>query len=287
MATLPRIPYTDLRGRLRELVVCPGAFGSLLVIDRDSATLCDRRLLAHIPADEPSANAALVCRLYLQERDPRPCRPLVREDFERPPLACCAEQRRAPAAEPGARQASSETVAHEGRLYRIRPHRRQDSGPPELRWSRRSAGRPAEPWTPIALREALAALESYEPMCRLTAAALARHGEDPRVSIDALSRELARLQQSALVLNRGLREAVVDAVERRGVVSMSELALRCGMVKRDRRGLFVGDTTWLSRRVGLMPEGGKRKPTRWVHSDVLALIARDGLGVSPREVELQ
>jgi len=27
-------------------------------------------------------------------------------------------------------------------------------------------------------------------------------------------------------------------------------------------------------------------PTPWVHSDVLALIARRGLGLSPREVEV-
>jgi len=27
-------------------------------------------------------------------------------------------------------------------------------------------------------------------------------------------------------------------------------------------------------------------PTVWVHSDVLGLIARDGLGISPLEVEL-
>lgn len=289
MATLPHIAYTDQRGRLRELVVCPGAFGSVLVVDRDSNTLCDRRLVAHIPADEPSDNAALVCRLYLEERGLRLCRPLLREDFERPPLPSCAERfacaERSEA--PVGQHRSRETVAHEGRIYGIRPHRSKGSEPPELRWSRRSAERPREAWSPITLRETLAALESYEPMCTLTATALGRHGRNPRISVDTLGRELARLQESALVLNRGLREAVVDAVERRGVVSMSELALRCGMVKRDRRGLLVGDTTWLARRVGLMPEGGKRMPTRWVHSDVLALIARHGLGVSPREVELE
>ena len=38
-------------------------------------------------------------------------------------------------------------------------------------------------------------------------------------------------------------------------------------------------------RLGMMPEGGRARPTPWVHSDVLALIARDGLGLSPREVE--
>ena len=34
------------------------------------------------------------------------------------------------------------------------------------------------------------------------------------------------------------------------------------------------------------PESGKDTPTPWVRSDVLALIARRGLGVSPHEVEL-
>ena len=67
---------------------------------------------------------------------------------------------------------------------------------------------------------------------------------------------------------------------------MSEIAIRCGRIKRDRRGNVSGETSWLARRIGLLPEGGGDEPTPWVHSDVLALIARDGLGVSPREVEL-
>jgi hypothetical protein len=282
MATLPDIAYTDDSGRPRELVVCPGAFGSLLVVDRDSATLGDRRLLAHIPADEPPENAALVCRLYLEEEGVRSCRPLVREDFERAPLpgpeercGALAEQHR-----------SGELVAYERQLYCIRPHHPPGEEPPELRWSRRPAACSGESWEPITLREALTELESYEPICTLTARAIARHERDPSVSVHALRREHERLRQSALVLNRALREAVVDAVERRCAVSMGELALRCGMVKRDRRGVFVGDTSWLARRVGLMPPSGKSKPTRWVHVEVLALIARSGLGVSPREVEL-
>jgi hypothetical protein len=36
----------------------------------------------------------------------------------------------------------------------------------------------------------------------------------------------------------------------------------------------------------MLPEGGRRTPTPWVSSDVLALIAREGLGLAPREVEL-
>jgi len=69
-------------------------------------------------------------------------------------------------------------------------------------------------------------------------------------------------------------------------VSLSAIAMRCGRVKRDPRGNLSGETSWLGRRLGLLPEAGEASPTPWVHSDVLALIARRGLGVSPREVEL-
>jgi hypothetical protein len=44
--------------------------------------------------------------------------------------------------------------------------------------------------------------------------------------------------------------------------------------------------SWLARRIGQTPEAGAAEPTPWISSDVLALIARDGLGLSPREVEL-
>jgi hypothetical protein len=67
---------------------------------------------------------------------------------------------------------------------------------------------------------------------------------------------------------------------------MSEIAIRCGRIKRDGRGNESGETSWLARRLGLLPEGGHDAPTPWIHSEVLALIARDGIGVSPREVEL-
>jgi hypothetical protein len=67
---------------------------------------------------------------------------------------------------------------------------------------------------------------------------------------------------------------------------MSEIAIRCGRVKRDTRGSSSGQTSWLARRIGQLPEGGQDSPTPWVHTDVLALIARDGIGVSPNEVEL-
>lgn len=69
-------------------------------------------------------------------------------------------------------------------------------------------------------------------------------------------------------------------------VTLSEIALRCGRIKRDRRGNISGETSWLACRIGQLPEGGQQKPGPWIHSDVLALIARDGLCVSPHEVEL-
>ena len=101
-----------------------------------------------------------------------------------------------------------------------------------------------------------------------------------------LRAELQRLDASRIVLNRGLRRAVLDAMRTRGL-SISEIAIRCGRVKRDSGGNCSGETSWLARRVGIMPEGGGGgDPTPWIHSEVLALIARHGLGISPREVEL-
>ncbi len=97
--------------------------------------------------------------------------------------------------------------------------------------------------------------------------------------------EHERLAGSPIVLNRGLREAVQREL-RLGVLSMSEIALRCGRAKRDRRGNSSGETSWLARRIGQKPEGAEQRPCPWIHSDVLALIARDGLSISPNEVEL-
>ena len=94
------------------------------------------------------------------------------------------------------------------------------------------------------------------------------------------------MQRSPIILNRRLREAVIAASERDGL-SMSEIATRCGRIKYDRAGNASGETSWLARRLGILPEGGQQAPTPWIHSDVLALIARRGLGVSPREVELE
>src|SRR3954447_5360352 len=88
-APSPRPPLGayDRDGRRREIVTRPGAYGSVLVIDEDAQTLADRRLVAHLPCDEPTANAVLVCRLYLADPHGRVARAVVADDWRRAPGA--------------------------------------------------------------------------------------------------------------------------------------------------------------------------------------------------------
>jgi hypothetical protein len=275
--------YTDLRGDAREVIARRGAAGSTLVVDRDCATHGDPRLVAHLAADEPTENAALVCSRYLEDglASGCRCRPLTPEDASIAPFA-------------GQREAdvyadTKPTLGDAWPVDRLDWRYRLEfvySGMsiPELRWCRRRPG-PVADSGPVSTREAVASLESYEPVCALTLRALSLHGSGGEVSTTVLRAELARVQESPIVLNRRLREVVLATVERREL-SMSEIAIRCGRVKRDRRGNESGETSWLARRLGLLPEGGQSTPTPWIHSNVLALVARHGLGISPREVEL-
>jgi hypothetical protein len=272
--------YVDATGRTRELFALPGRGGSMLVLDRDATTLCDRRLIAHLAADEPCENAALVCRHYLDDTNGRWCRRVRPEDLEIAPF----DQ---PARDTQVDLHMNDTCVEDrsGNAYRLGllPGERSTV---QLRWCRRPVEMDGSAWEQVRLREVIAALESYEPMRTLTGHAIRHHRDDPSVVLTRLRCEFDRLCDSPIVLNRGLREAVLDVIGRRGT-SMSEIALRCGIVKRDRRGKVSGETSWLARRIGLMPEGGEQAITPWIHSDVLAVIARKGLGVSPREVELQ
>jgi hypothetical protein len=255
------------------------------VVDRD-ASGADARLVAHLAADEPRENAALVCRCYVQEaRGARPrCRRLTRADLETTPFG--DDQEAELEAEPGARRVSADAqpVDREGCCYRLE---RLFTGMsiPELRWRRHSPEPGAGCPRIVSVRDAIARLESYEPVRTLTRRALARHHGDGELSSTVLRVELRRLQLSPIVLNRRLREVVLETAEREGL-SMSEIAIRCGRIKRDRCGNESGETSWLARRLGLLPEGGRSTPTPWIHSDVLALIARRGLGIGPHEVEL-
>jgi hypothetical protein len=265
--------YTDALGTPREIVIAPGVAGSALVIDRYERTGLDQRLLAHLGADEPFENAMIVCRSYLDgDPDVCRCRPLTDADFRLPPFLPDA-----PTLAGGA--ADSPVVHPDGNTHRLEPVHGGMSIP-ELRW--RSAGCPE---TVLSVRQIVAQLESYEPVCGLTARALSRLERREDISTTVLRLELARVQESPIVLNRRLREQVLATVAH-GQLSMSEIALRCGRIKRDGRGNESGETSWLARRLGLLPEGGGSRATPWIHSDVLALIARRGLGISPREVEL-
>ena len=275
----PLATYTDHLGGRRELVCLAGARGTTLVIDRALDGAGDRRLVAHLAADEPAGNAAHVAAAYLAA--PRTCRSVIEADLE---LAAGEGASVDPANGRARLDASSplreQLVDRHGTVYRLRPFRIPPSLA-QLRWSRRHDGEPPQA---VSVRAVIGALEAYEPVLGVTRAAVQRHEHDEQLSVALLRCEYERAITSPIVLNRGLREAV-EALTARGEVSASEIAIRCGRVRRGVRGRISGETSWLARRIGQVAEAGHAQPTPWVHSDVLALIAR-GLGLSPNEVEV-
>lgn len=280
--------YTDSGGRPREVIAGRRRDGCVLVIDRDAVTRGDRRLVARLDADEPTANAALMCTHYLSDRRRGHCRRVSARDLTGG-SSVVRNASRAPAAD-GADRTELLARSADGHVCAYRLGLVRESGcTTELRWRRHSCdtdGVRMASSTTVGLREVIGALESYEPAYELTLTALTRYRADPNVSTAVLRVQLERMRESPIVLNCRLRQAVLAAVERNGL-SLSEIALRCGRVKRDRKGNRSGETSWLARRVGILPESGKDRCNPWVHSDVLALIARSGLGISPREVELE
>jgi hypothetical protein len=275
--------YLDPENRLRQVVMLPGAGGSVLVVDRDAATLGDRRLVAHLAPDEPPENAALLCEHYLRDSAGHWCRRVTPEDLWTVPFAAMEEREvEDSAAEP--MPSATALTDKRGCTYRLEMCLAKKPGP-ELRWCRRPPAGEGGSAQPVCVREAIACLESYEPIRTLTRRALAVHRDDPEVSTAMLRSEHARMEASEIVLNRGLRRAVLATAAAQDL-SMSEIAMRCGKARHDAHGKQSGETSWLARRLGIAPESGKGTPTPWVHTDVLALIARRGLGISPREVEL-
>ena len=270
--------YTDRQGHRREVVAQGALAGSVLVVDRRAASHADDRLVAHLGADEPAENAALICEHYLQQAriGSCDCRPLTPEDFLTLPFSDDREVR-----SPDGPDAAVPDRA--GGCYRLELLQTGMSIP-ELRW-RHHLPEPREEPRPVSVREVIAHLEDYEPVRTMTVTALARCRGEANVSSTVLRAEMERVNSSPIVLNRGLRMVALATIEQQGL-SLSEIAIRCGRVKRDHRGNESGETSWLARRLGILPEGGRDAPTPWIHSDVLALIAREGLGVSPREVEL-
>jgi hypothetical protein len=268
----PLARYRDQEGRERDVVARTGAHGSVLIIDRDYTTLSDCRLVAHLWPDEPEVNARVVADAYVADAHGRRARPLTDDDQ----VALPGGAQPAPEPEPCA---EGDLRDRHGRCYRLAvvDHRRDGR---QLRWTRRRGRGRVEP---VSVRTVIGALEAYEPARSLTLAAIERG--DPEVPTRTLADELRRLEISPFVLNGALREAVQQRV-RSGELSLSQIAARCGRGKRLATGLRIGDTSWLGRRIGTLPEAGCAHPAPWIHTDTLALIAREGLGVEPREVEL-
>jgi hypothetical protein len=276
--------YTGGVGRNREVIAARRGDGCVLVIDRDELTLGDRRLVACLAADEPASNAALMCALYLEDHKRGRCRRVRPEDLI--DVALITEDEVGWPCPGGSYMRELVACSRGGKeevVYNLEPVS-GDRAVAELRWRVRPRAHPAHASHVVSLRHVVATIESYEPVFERSFAALAAHEDDPKVSGTTLRQELERLRESPVVLNRGLREAVRAAIERG--VSMGEIALRCNRVKRDGHGNSSGETSWLARRVGMAPESGGSRPTPWIHSEVLALIAREGLGIGPHEVEL-
>lgn len=259
--------YRQADGLARELVLLPGAGGSKLIVDRLADGLGNRRLLAHLAADEPAVNAQIVCRGYLAEESRR-SRRLAAADF-----AVAAIDPPRPDADPF----ETELTDRDGCHYRLQA---VDVGRRKLSWTRLSDG---GAWQPITLKDLIGALESYDPALEITRSALAR--ETPRAAKGPLAAQLARVEVMAVVLNRGLREALLYATTTTDL-TISEVAIRCGRVKHRRDGRISGETSWLARRVGLAADSATGKPTPWVRPQTLALIARKGLHLAPAEVEI-
>ncbi len=265
-------------GQTREIVCLPGAGGSRLVNDRDARTLGDSRLVAHLAADEPPENDQIVSEVYLADESKGHCRTVSAEDLELAPFSGPS-----PSTE-GKASPDTRLVDCDGTVYRIREIS-TDGSFPELRWTRSRQPGQEEPFDALTLRDVVAHLEDYQPARSITSAALAVHHDDRCLSTHRLRCEMERLTTSEIVLNRGLREAVKRKVAR-GELNMSQIAMRCRRTKQDKRGNHSGETSWLARRIGQLRASGQDGPTPWVHTDVLALIVRDGLGATPREMEL-
>jgi hypothetical protein len=266
----------------RELRTVPASHGRTLVIDWTARRHEDARLLADLSPDEGLEHARAVAEMYLADDTRGRCRPLASGDL----VALVAASSRLSAS------AGAEAVACKqepprdaaGCCYRLREVC-EDGRRPSVRWTRSGSQAQVQDFELVTLREVVGRLESYEPARMMTVNALEAHRDDHRVSTCQLGEELSRLLGSPIVLNRGLREAV-DRCVRHGDTSLSEIALRCGRSRPASRSALCGETSWLARKIGQMPDSATGKLTPWIHTDTLALIARDGLCLSPHEVEL-
>jgi hypothetical protein len=264
--------YRERRHDQRELRCIHLPDGCRLLVDWRSDRRADARLVGELAADEPSENAGLLASVYLSDPSRGRCRALRDGDLRVAPQRPQQENDDDP----------DEPLRDEhGALYAIHTIGRHGKSHRELRWARWAPEE--EDWHPICLRDVISHVQAYEPARSLTLRAIAWHAREEGISVCRLQEELRRVDFSPIVLNKRLREAVLQRVERGE--SLSEIAMRCGRSKRNRDGSVSGETSWLSRRIGVRAEGGQVETTPWVHSDVLALIARNGLDLCPVEVE--
>jgi hypothetical protein len=271
----------DDTGAVRSIVALAGAGGSVVVVDRLAGTKADARVIACIAAEEDPGNASLIAQLYLADENRGRCRELTSEDLSSSTANVTGDAGQGEGTV--APSYSDGVLDEEGVRYSIRELDGGEGGAArELRWARRSAG---GEWQALTLRETIGHFEDYEPFMAMAAAAVAANKDNPAIGVATLHCELRRQQDSPIVLNRGIRAAVLRAVNEQGL-SLSEIAARCGRRHSGCDDFSSGDTTWLQRRIGVKKEAGSDGPTRWVHTDVLALIARDGLGLAPHEVEV-
>ncbi len=263
------IAHHEQNGIRRQVITIPAGKHRLL-IDR-SLQGRDARLLARLDPDEPACNERLIARMYLAEKNPPVCRRLTRADLE--PSTPAASNRDLD----GLAHATDRRDRHHIPAAHPRQRRRPDAplerDPPRRHTTARHP------------RHVVGCLESYQPALEMSNAAIGAHENQVACSAVHLIAELTRLRATPIVLNRLLRERVQQAIERQHI-TMGEIALRCGHIRHDKQGRPCGETSWLARRIGLQAEAGYQRPTPWVHVDVLATIARDGLGIMPSEVEL-
>lgn len=254
--------FIDAGGCAREVLARGEDTGRVTVFERPVDGREGPRVVGVLDIDEPQANAVLLAELFAADAAARPlrCRLLDAEREGSRPSA------------PRATSAPSALRDDHGRTWRLVAVVGTMTVP-ELRWC-------DDTNAVVSVRDVVAAMQAYAPVREATEMALGQVG----TSTAALRAELERVLESPILLNRCLRERVVGELAA-GRLSMGEISARCGRTKRDGSGARSGDTSWLARRVGLLAEAGRGGPTPWVHTEVLALIARTGLGVTPREVE--
>jgi hypothetical protein len=245
----------------------------VLVIDRDADTLDDPRLVAALAPDEPTENAEIITALYLADTAGRHCGALGDTELAEPPSASQQESK--------PQRLPQRLLDPNKNRYRVQTLPAAHDNSSEVRWTKSPPAGHEGPTAIVTLRSTVGALEAYEPALAISERALATSTPSAGAT---LAGEIRRMRNSAMVLNRLLREHVQAEVARG--TSLRELAHRCGRVQRNRTGIECGEAAWIARRVGLITEASLATPNHWIHSNVLALIAREALGVNPGEVEL-